>query len=234
MHRSQFTFYESFFEAISHIKKKQDRADAYDAICAYALRGIEPDIEFLPDSAAIAFISARPNLDASKKKAENGIRGGKVKKEESKPETNGKQTGSKPEANGKQEESLSEKENEKEGEKEKEYECITPISPLPGEESKPEANDDDDDGFNSFWDAYPVKSGYIDRAYMEYRKVMDTGVTLSDLLDALDWQSELFASQGARYTPSAEKWLHNRGWTAKKGDAGPKSFGDMWQSGVTE
>ena len=43
MERSQFTFYESFFRAVSRIKKKPDRAEAYDAICAYALYGIEPN-----------------------------------------------------------------------------------------------------------------------------------------------------------------------------------------------
>ena len=45
--RTQFTFYESFYKAISRIKKKADRADAYDAICKYALTGIEPDAVLL-------------------------------------------------------------------------------------------------------------------------------------------------------------------------------------------
>lgn len=118
MDRSQFTFYESFFEAISRIKKKADRADAYDAICAYALYGTEPDLESLASNAAVAFILSKPNLDASRRKAASGKKGGTKK-----------QTGSKSEANDKQTES--EKEKEKEGEKEIEIEneCYTPKPP---------------------------------------------------------------------------------------------------------
>ena len=118
MQRSQFTFYESFASALKRIKKKQDRADAYDAIVNYALYGTEPDMDSLPDSAAIAFDLIRPTLDASKRKAESGRSGGKRK-----------QTGSKPEANSKGEQSGPEKEGEKEKEGEIENECY--ISPNP-------------------------------------------------------------------------------------------------------
>lgn len=111
MSRGQFTFYASFASALSRIKKKADRADAYDAICNYALYGTEPDMDKLPDSAAIAFDLIRPTLDSSRRKAESGKRGGMSK-----------QTGSKPEANIKLEQPGREKEKEKEGEKEKEKE----------------------------------------------------------------------------------------------------------------
>lgn len=122
MKRNQFTFYESFASALKRIKKKADRADAYDAIINYALYGQEPDMDKLPDAAAIAFDLIRPNLDASKRKAESGKKGGEAK-----------QTESKPEANGKRGETATEKENEKENEKEKENECYPP-TPLPGGE----------------------------------------------------------------------------------------------------
>lgn len=111
MGRGQFTFYASFASALSRIKKKADRADAYDAICNYALYGTEPDMEKLPDSAAIAFDLIRPTLDASRRKAESGKTGGSRK-----------QTGSKPEANRKLEQTGREKEKEKENEKENEIE----------------------------------------------------------------------------------------------------------------
>lgn len=117
MERTQFTFYESFFKAISRIKKDADRCKAYDAICSYALYGEEPDIDSLPDAAAIAFELSKPNLDASRRKAQSGKRGGEHKQSESKTEANGKQTASK-----------KEKENKKE--KKKENECYTPISPV--------------------------------------------------------------------------------------------------------
>lgn len=117
MERTQFTFYDSFFRALARIRKKQDRADAYDAICAYALYGTEPDLNQLPDSAAIAFSLIKPNLDASRRKADSGKRGGCAK-----------QTGSKQEA--KPEHSAGEKENKNENENEIENECYPCMSPV--------------------------------------------------------------------------------------------------------
>lgn len=108
MEREQFTFYRSFMRGIRRIRNKSNRCDAYDAIISYALDGIEPDLDSLPDSAALAFDLIRPNLDSARKKSEAGRKGG-----ESKTEANGKQTASKPEANRKQE-----KEQEKEQDKE--------------------------------------------------------------------------------------------------------------------
>jgi hypothetical protein len=122
--RTQFTFYASFFDAVSRIKKKADRADAYDAICAYALREEDPDFSQMSDAAQIAFLLIKPNLDSSRRKAKSGKGGGSKK-------ANGKQNGSKQEANCKQEEYESEKEKEKEKEGEIENECYPP-TPLSG------------------------------------------------------------------------------------------------------
>ena len=121
--RSQFTFYDSFYRALSRIRKKADRADAYDAIVAYALTGEEPDLDKLSDAAAIAFEVIRPNLDASRRKAASGKQGGKAKK----------QTGSKPEANASNGEAKpkqeKEQEKDKEQDKDKEQMLYTPIPP---------------------------------------------------------------------------------------------------------
>ena len=54
MERGQFTFYASFYEAISRIKTKASRCDVYDAICKYALTGEAPDLNKFSDVAAIA------------------------------------------------------------------------------------------------------------------------------------------------------------------------------------
>ena len=121
--RTQFTFYASFFDAVSRIKKKADRADAYDAICAYALREEDPDFSKMSDAAQIAFLLIKPNLDSSRRKAKSGKDGGSKK-------ANGKQNGSKQEANCKQEEGESEKEKEKEREKENECYPPTPFSQI--------------------------------------------------------------------------------------------------------
>lgn len=114
--RTQFTFYESFYKAISRIKKKADRADAYDIICSYALFQEEPDLDSVSDAVAIAFELLRPVLDKAREKAENGKNGG------SKPKVNAKQTESKTEANAKVEQAASKKEKEVEVEVEVEKE----------------------------------------------------------------------------------------------------------------
>lgn len=124
--RNQFTFYRSFFEAVFKIKSKAARAEAYDAICKYALFNDAPDVDKMSDAAAIAFMLIKPNLDASRRKAKSGKNGGASKQTASKAEANGKQSGSKAEANGKQEQPASEKEKEKEKEREKENECYPP------------------------------------------------------------------------------------------------------------
>ena len=148
MEREQFTFFASFHTALQRIRKPSERCAAYDAICAYALTGELPDLDKLPDAAAIAFELIRPVLDSGKRKAESGRTGG------SKAEANRKQTGSKAEANGKQsasegnpeakpkrEQSASEKEgeDEKEGEKEIENECYSSPQDPPGGSPAPKA-----------------------------------------------------------------------------------------------
>lgn len=140
MERSQFTFYESFFRAISRIKDNGDRAATYDAICAYALYGTMPDLDALPDASAIAFELIKPNLDASRKKAASGRMGGSAKQSGSKSEAKSKQSGSKSEASDEDTQSKKEEEgeNEKEGEKEieGEDECLIgssiPTNPVIG------------------------------------------------------------------------------------------------------
>lgn len=132
MERKQFTFYESFYKAMSYLKEKNERAEFYDAIIPYALYGIEPDMNALPDNVAMAFEFAKPTLDASRRKAESGQAGGKReasgKQIASKSEANAKQTTSKNEANDKQ--TASEKEGEIEKENEIENECYSPQPPV--------------------------------------------------------------------------------------------------------
>ena len=119
MEREQFTFYRSFAKALSFIRDEADRCKAYDAVCNYALYGIEP--ENLPDNVAMAFELIRPTLDSAARKAAAGKLGGESKQTGSKSkqiEANGKQgeNESKTETRGnaKQTESKKEKEIEKE------------------------------------------------------------------------------------------------------------------------
>ena len=129
MDREQFTFYASFFRAVSRIRNKAARCDAYDAICAYALTGILPDLDKLPDSAAIAFELSKPNLDASRRKSEAGKSGGRPKQTESKPKANEKKIESKTEARAERKQV---QDKEKEQVQAKEQMLITPHPPLPG------------------------------------------------------------------------------------------------------
>lgn len=74
MDRTQFTFYESFYKALSRIRSGEERAFAYDAICAYALYGTEPDMDKLQGSAAIAFESVRETIEADRRMSSEGRR----------------------------------------------------------------------------------------------------------------------------------------------------------------
>ena len=120
--RKQFTFYKSYFDAISELPKK-DQSALILAICAYALYETPP--KGLSIAASTAFKLIKPTLDSGRKKAESGALGGQAsgKQGESKPQANGKQTASKPQANRKQGESAREKEKEIEKEIEIEYEA---------------------------------------------------------------------------------------------------------------
>ena len=119
MDRKQFTFYESFASALKRIRKKADRADAYDAIVNYALYAIEPDLESMPDASAIAVSLIMPTLATSRRKAQSGSNGGRAK-----------QSGSKNEANEKQ------PEREYKGENKKENDSSPPKSPSRGTREK--------------------------------------------------------------------------------------------------
>lgn len=119
--RKQFTFYKSYYDAISELPKK-DQAALILAVCAYALYETPP--KGLSIAASTAFKLIKPTLDSGRRKAENGALGGQAngKQTTSKPQANRKQTVSKTEAKCKQGESASEKEREKEKEIEIEVE----------------------------------------------------------------------------------------------------------------
>ena len=95
--RKQFTFHESFAVALRRIRRRDTRCMAYDAIIDYALYNLEPNLEDLPQSAAIAFDLIRPLLDSARRKAAAGQKGGMRSPNESSEEANDKQTASKKE-----------------------------------------------------------------------------------------------------------------------------------------
>ena len=169
------------------IKSKTAQRDAFVVLCEYALKGETPNLDKLPDSVAIAFELARPTLDASRRKAENGKKGGSKKQNEA----NGKQN----EANGKQTASKGENEKEKELEIEiknkVENECIKA-------------------DFALFWEAYPRKEG-MQKAQEAFAKVV---VPVRDLIDAIDAQkkSPQWKKDNGLYIPHPAKWLDEKRW----------------------
>ena len=203
--RKQFTFYLSIFKAIRKIKKKTDRADAYDAICAYALFGEEPDLEAMTDSVSIAFELIRPVLDASRRKSKSGKQGGsKPKQNESKPEAKVKQAVSKPDEVASKGEK--EKEVEKEVEIEKEHECVK----RPCSESKQQA---EGRSFTGFWEDYPAKINR-EEAWETWKAISPDAQTVGRIKSGLEaWKrSPQWTEDGGRYIPSAAKWLKDRRW----------------------
>lgn len=107
MERAYFTFFKSFYDAISMLTDKAVQADAYRVLCEYALTGEEPDLSGVSDVVAAIFVMARPNIDTSRKKAESGKAGGKATKsggeadasEDEANESNDEANRSKPQAN---------------------------------------------------------------------------------------------------------------------------------------
>ena len=195
MDRTQFTFYESFYKAAKRIKDPSARAEVYDAICEYALYGNEPDIDALSEMAAIAFELIKPNLDASRKKAESGKLGGRKKQSESNLEANGSKT----EASEKQEQTESKKENKKEKEGENKI------------ENKKKSYDAD--GFAAFWAAYPKKAGKAD-ALKAWNKLKPDIVLQAKMGEALTAQkkSPQWTKNNGQYIPMPSTWLNGKRW----------------------
>ena len=73
--RKGFTFYRSFAEAIELLPDAEQLV-AYKIIMAYSLDGIEPEVEELPLFVKMLWTAFKPNLDADRRRYENGTKGG--------------------------------------------------------------------------------------------------------------------------------------------------------------
>ena len=93
--RDSFIFYRSFYQSAKKLPK-EDKAELFDAICSYALDGESVEMSVVPEA---IFTVIKPNLDANRRKWENGC---KEKKKTSKIEADEEQEISKDEANDKQ------------------------------------------------------------------------------------------------------------------------------------
>ena len=82
MKRESFVFYESFYLALKDLPA-DEKLKAFDAISSYALYSEEPDIDGIAKS---IFILVKPQIDANNRKYENGKKGGRPIKTETKKE----------------------------------------------------------------------------------------------------------------------------------------------------
>ena len=113
--RKGFTFYRSFVNAIRKLPDA-DKLAVYEAIADYSLDGIEPNEEELSLYAQMLWEVILPNLDADRRRYENGTKGGcpkgatkpsmignqnakKQNKTETKPNQNQNETETKPNQN---------------------------------------------------------------------------------------------------------------------------------------
>ncbi len=197
MERKQFTFYISYFRAISRIPDKAVRAEAYDAVCRYALLEEEPDPAEMDDIVAMIFDLIQPSLETARKKAvsvtaSNTTRG--IPSSKKKDTTRGI-----PLSDKKEKEEENEREIEKKKENEIENESYPPHSP-PGAE----------DGFTDFWKEYPKKVGK-QAAQKAFSRVKEP---LPVLLSAIQEQSQSiqWTRENGRFIPNPAAWLNNRGW----------------------
>ena len=77
MNRKQFTFYSSFFTAVSRFEDPAVRGRLYDCICQYALTGQLPEVLLTPSEWATIDV-IKPVLEAGRSKARLGQKGGEV------------------------------------------------------------------------------------------------------------------------------------------------------------
>ena len=85
MERNQFTFYASFFKAVTLIPRATERCRVFEAICRYGLYGEEPNHERLGNSGVMAWQLIRPILESGRRKADSGRKGGESNRQAGEP-----------------------------------------------------------------------------------------------------------------------------------------------------
>ena len=192
MKRKQFTFYRSFFNAMSEMDM-EERGIAISWVCAFALDGVEPPQ--MRGNQKIYRDLVQPVLESGRNKALAGSKGGSISqasKQVSKKEN--------------------EKENEKEKENEIECECENDMQQgLPWTYT---------DSFERFWDLYPVKIGKEEAFAVWMRKKPDVEAVCKGLkawISSRPWNQE-----DTRFVPRAAKFLEQEYYLQVPECAAPK------------
>ena len=210
--RGQFTFYRSFWEAIKCIPES-DKLPVLEAMICCGLDGAEPD-GLTPIQNAIYQLIRPVLLNGRKKSANAKQKGSKQEAKISKQEASKKQTVSKTKANKKQTAALPSIEKEKEEEKENDIEREI-------EKDSYKGRDLSFSDFNSFWEAYPKKVGKAD-AQKAWQKIK--GVSLDEILKAIEQQKQSRQWQDKQYIPNPSTWLNQQRWMDELPVGSPKEI----------
>lgn len=209
--RDSFIFYRSFYQSAKKLPK-EDKAELFDAICSYALDGEMSEMSVMPEA---IFTVIKPNLDANRRRWENGC---KDKKKTEELEANDKQDGSKTEANDKQTGSRTE------GNKDKDVNVDKDV--------KSESKSELESQFESFWQSYKAihtGKGGKEEAKKSFLKALKES-TFEEIAQGLHSYMTDCHSKNI-YTKQVVVWLNKKGWkdeytTAKEE---PKSDFAKWK-----
>ena len=204
MKRKQFTFYRSFFNAMSEMDM-EERGIAISWVCAFALDGVEPPQ--MRGNQKIYRDLVQPVLESGRNKALAGSKGGSISQASKQ---------------------VSKKENEKEKEKENEIETETETNCTKGQDAL--GAQCLWVGFERFWDLYPVKIGKEEAFAVWMRKKPDVEAVCKGLkawISSRPWNQE-----DTRFVPRAAKFLEQEYYLQVPECAAPK--GALGQLGAAE
>lgn len=197
-----FIFYASFYEAISELDN-ESQLKVYQAVCAYALTGEEPEITGV---ASAMFKLMKPQIDANTKRRENGRRGGRPRTEE---EPNENQTETEEEPN--------------------ENQTITKAKP----KEKDKVKDKDKEKVKEKDVSYDTSKKKVRHKYGEYGNVLLSDDQMEKLKDEFpDWEqrienlSEYIASTGKKYK---DHLATIRSWARKEKPPDHNSAVGKWE-----
>lgn len=182
--RKQFTFYESFYGSLLEMPLEEALPTLW-VIVTYGLYGRKPRIP-LSALGRVAFKLAKPVLDSARKKSQGAVKGNKMRCKSKTKTASRILPGYCPDTDRENEvEKENEIENEVERENEIEKESYLYFNPLSGE----------GDGFERFWDLYPVKLGK--------KQAWEV------------WQAD--PPEPGQVTYAVERWKHSRQWNRENG-----------------
>ena len=195
--RKQFTFYESFYGSLQELPLEEALPTLW-VIVTYGLYGRKPRIPLSPPGKAV-FKLTKPVLDSARKKSQGAVKGNKMRcKSKTKPSSQ-ITPGYDPDI-AQEIEKEDEIENEVEVEEEIEKESYLYISSLSGETVG--------DGFERFWDLYPIKLGK-QQAWEAWQAdppdMRQLETAIRGWKNSRQWRQE-----NGRFIPRAEKFLKEK------------------------